>query len=290
MRFQNISPNDICICIPARYASSRFPGKLLCKIDGQSVLERTCRRALECKMASQIFILTDHETISNAMKSIEFGDRVTIVLNTIETRNGTERIGKNLKFIPEKYKLVVNIQGDEPFVDSRNVDYVIKNHIAAHQGSNEEYKDIFFSTLHQQIDDMHYLQQTSCVKIIVSRKNNAMLYSRNIIPWNKDGVVRSNTKYYSCTGLYVYNRERLEEYNALEDTEHQIEEDVEQMKVLEHGFTIKSFECPHYNEISVNTVEDYKLLCSKYGLQSEGGQSPVSSISGTASESAMETV
>lgn len=289
MPFQNISPKETCICIPARYASSRFHAKLLCKIDGQSVLERTCRRALECERASRVFILTDHEIVSNSMKSIKFDNRVTIVLNEVETRNGTERIGKNLEFIPENFKLIVNVQGDEPFVDPRNIDFVIEKHIAAHQGSTEECKDIFFSTLHQQIDDVHYLQQTSCVKIIVSKKNNAMLYSRNVIPWNKDGVVRSGTKYYSCTGLYVYNRERLEEYNALEDTEHQIEEDVEQMKVLEHGFTIKSFECPYDNEISVNTTEDYKFLCSKYGLHGEGEQSPVSSISATVSECAMET-
>ena len=211
-----------------------------------------------------MFILTDHEKVAERMREVGFGERVEIIVNKVQTRNGTERIGKNLQFIPEQYEIVVNIQGDEPFVDARNVDYVIQKHVEAHQEG--EYKDIFFSTLHQEITDMQYLQETCCVKIIVNRRNNAMLFTRNVVPWNKDGCVREGTKYYSCTGLYVYNRERIAEYTKMEDTDHQIEEDVEQMKVLEHGFVIKSYEAPFFNEISVNTTADYDMLRVKYGL------------------------
>lgn len=290
MLFEQITPNNICACIPARYASSRLHGKLLYDIGGQSVLERTCRRALECKWISKVFILTDHEHVADAMERVDFGERVQIVLKKVVTRNGTERIGKNLEHIPENFEIIVNIQGDEPFVDPRNVDYVIEKHIAAHREKRGDVSDIFFSTLHQRIDDLKYLQETSCVKIIVNRRNNAMLFTRNVVPWNKDGIVRETTKYYSCTGLYVYNRGRIAEYNALEDTEHQIEEDVEQMKVLEHGYIIKTFECPHFNEISVNTTADYDVLRAKYSLdESSGRQSPISSLSGNVSDSVMES-
>lgn len=225
----------------------------------------------------------------NFLSGVKFGDRAEIILKKVTTRNGTERIGKNLEHIPEQFRIIVNIQGDEPFVDPRNVDYVISKHIEAHADTNTERKDIFFSTLHQQIQDLEYLQQTSCVKIIVNKRNNAMLFTRNVVPWNKGGEVRASTKYFSCTGLYVYNRNRIEEYNALEDTEHQIEEDVEQMKVLEHGYVIKTFECPYFNEISVNTTADYRMLRAKYDLANGNGNgtgtSPISSTSGSGSDS-----
>lgn len=213
-----------------------------------------------------VYIFTDHETVFETMQKVNFGHRVRIILNKIEARNGTERIGKNLRYVSDNFRVLVNVQGDEPFVDPRNIDYVVKKHIHALLDNFCDTSDIFFSTLHQRIEDLAYLQMTSCVKIVVNKRNNAMLFSRNVVPWNKDGIMRKATKYYSCTGLYVYNRAKVEQYNNLKDTEIQIEEDVEQMKVLEHGFIIKSFECPYYNEISVNTIEDYCFLQKKYGI------------------------
>ncbi|PXF44582.1 3-deoxy-manno-octulosonate cytidylyltransferase [Gracilariopsis chorda] len=290
MTLERITPQNVCACLPARYASHRLHGKLLFDIGGQSVLERTCRQVLKCKWISRVYILTDHERVANTMSAAGLGDNVEVILNKIRTRNGTERIGRNLSFIPEQFEIIVNIQGDEPFVDPRNIDYVIQKHVAAHSAGSKEKDDIFFSTLHQRITDLDYLQATSCVKIIVNRRNNAMLFTRNVVPWNKDGIVRPGTKYFSCTGLYVYNRSRVEQYIALEDTQHQLEEDVEQMKVLEHGFVIKTFEAPYYNEISVNTVNDYEMLREKYGFTGDSGRaSPVSSLSGTISDALVET-
>lgn len=152
-------------------------------------------------------------------------------------------------------------------MDPRNVDFLIDMHLSlcspATFGAHGK-EDIFFSTLHQQVKNLSYLQDPSCVKVIVNRKNNAMLFSRNVLPWNKDGKVRNNIKYYSCTGVYAYNRGRLEQYNILQDTEHQLEEDVEQLKVLDYGYVIKSFECPFFNETSINTSADYDRLRKKY--------------------------
>lgn len=284
---ENIGPGAICACIPARYASSRLHGKLLYDIGGQTMLERTCRKVLECKWISEVFILTDHEHVARAMEATELGERVKVVLKNVVTQNGTERIGKNLESIPKRFRVVVNIQGDEPFVDPRNIDYVIEKHISAHN-EIEEGANIFFSTLHQRIEDINYLQGTSCVKIIVNQRNNAMLFTRNVVPWNKDGQVRPSTQYFSCTGLYVYNRERIEQYIALEDTEHQLEEDVEQLKVLDHGYIIKTFECPYFHEISVNTRAEYNMLRTKYSFvdSNRGSESAalLSSMRGNASD------
>ena len=271
MRFQDITPDSICACIPARYASNRLHAKLLYDIGGQSVLERTARQALKCKWISKVFILTDHEIVADTINKLEIDDNIVVILNKVKARNGSERIGRNLPAIPEEYKIIVNIQGDEPFVDERNVDFVIEKHIEAHKESLDD--SIFFSTLHQEVKNLEYLQQTSCVKIIVNQKNDAMLFTRATLPWNKRGVANKNTRYFGCTGLYVFNRERVEEYCKLEDTPLQLEEDVEQLKVLEHGYKIKTFECPHFNEISVNTENDYHYLLSKYGFMDSSSQS-----------------
>lgn len=265
MRFQNITPENVCACIPARYASSRLHGKLLFDIGGQTVLERTTRRVLQCKWISKVIILADHEYVADSMKKLQFNGRVEVILNKIVTRNGTERIGKNLQYIPHQYQVIINIQGDEPFVDPENVDFVIEKHIQAHKGDPSASNNIFFSTLHQQVTDLEYMQETSCVKIVINRKDNAMFFTRAILPWNKCARVNKHTRYFACTGIYVFNRERVDQYCNLDDTPMQLEEDVEQLKVLEHGFVIKTFECPHFNEISVNTEYDYLRLLTKYG-------------------------
>lgn len=284
--FDEPKPDTVCACIPARYASSRLPGKLLYDIGGQTILERTCRRVLECKWISRLFIMTDHEHVADAMNVVRLGEHVEIILKRVVTQNGTERIGKNLDSIPQKFRIIVIVQGDEPFIDPKNVDYMVKQHITALRKDGDAC-DIFFSTLHQKVEDLEYLQRTSCVKVIVNERNNAMLFTRNVVPWNKEGVVRGNSRYFSCTGLYAYNRERIEQYVCLEDTEHQLEEDVEQLKVLDQGYVVKTYECPHFNEISVNTIADYNRLRAKYGFSNSGRRGsriyPRSLFSGNAS-------
>ena len=94
--------------------------------------------------------------------------------------------------------------------------------------------------------------------------NNVLYYSRNIIPWNKKGEIRYNYIYKTFTGIYVFNRSMLEMYGNMDDTELQCMEDCEQLKILENGYKIKSYSSIEYNEISLNTEEDYKYLLEKY--------------------------
>lgn len=245
---ENLINKKICICIPARYNSSRLPGKLLYKFGKYTTLELTYLAVKKCQYVTDIYILTDSLEIKNHMKKYN-----TNIILTNECQNGTERISKYLHLIPSKYNIIVNIQADEPFIDSRNIDYAIEHY-------NEQ---AFYTTLHQQIFDHKYLQSTSCVKVMVNKLNEVMLYSRNIIPWNKNNNIRYK-KYYSFTGIYVFNRQLLEKYHQLDNTESQLEEDIEQLKILDHGYKIKSYEAPYFNEISLNDKNDYQYLLSKY--------------------------
>ena len=182
-----------------------------------------------------------------------------IVIN-IDCKNGTERISKYLNLIHEKYDLIVNIQADEPFIDEKNIDYAIEKHI-----ENKDNKNIFYTTLHQKIDDNNYLNSPSCICVQFNNKNEVMTYSRSILPGNKDNVGDVNKiNYFGFTGIYVFNRNLLEIYHELEDTYYQKIEDIEQMKILENNFIVKTYECPYFNEISLNDKYDYEFLLKKY--------------------------
>jgi 3-deoxy-manno-octulosonate cytidylyltransferase (CMP-KDO synthetase) len=241
----------VCICIPARYNSSRLPGKLLYNFKNKTCLELTYNAAKQADV-DEIFILTDDEKIRKQMP------HANVIMTDVNCINGTERISKYLHTIPQKYDIIVNIQADEPFIDYKNINHAIKKY----KESNDP--NMFYLTLHQKIDDHKYLKSTSCVKVIIGHNNNVLLYSRNIIPWNKVGKINTDMDYFGFTGIYVYNRNMLEKFCTLPNTKYQMEEDIEQLKILEHGYGIKSYECPYFNEISLNDKNDYDYLLKKY--------------------------
>jgi 3-deoxy-manno-octulosonate cytidylyltransferase (CMP-KDO synthetase) len=223
------------------------------KFNDYTTIELTYLAVKKCKHIHDIYILTDSEIISSYMK-----DKYNVnIIMTDYCNNGTERISKYLHLIPEEYNIIVNIQADEPFINYKNIDYVITKY----------QENAYYTTLHQKIDDYNYLKSTSCVKVMVNKNNDVLLYSRNIIPWNKNNYINKNINYYGFTGIYVFNRILLKNYCQMKDTPYQCEEDIEQLKILENGYKIKSFECPYYNEISLNDENDYQYLFNKYFKQ-----------------------
>lgn len=249
--------DNICFVIPIRYNSSRLSKKSLISLDGQTTIQRTYQQVLKSKYYNNnIYIFTDHEAVKEHCS--DFSEN--IVLTSSDCKNGTERISRNLNHIPGNYKYIVNIQSDEPFIDPRNIDFAIEKHLL-----NSNTKNIFYTTLHQKILDNEYLNSTGCLTVQFTRNNDVMTYSRNVLPGNKAGINDVNKRdYYGFTGIYVFNRDLLQNFHKLEDTYYQDCEDIEQMKILEHGFKIKTYECPHFNEISLNTEEDLVYLNKKY--------------------------
>jgi len=248
--------NNVCICIPARFKSSRLPGKLTMKLDNITVIEKTFLEAKKSKFASRIFILTDHYDI---VKLFENRDDVTVIMTDENCNNGTERISTNLDKIDQKFNLIVNVQGDEPFIDYRNIDHAIEKHL------ENNCKNLFYTTLHQKIKDVKYLESPSCLTVQFTRNNDVMTYSRSILPGNKTGKPDlKKFNYYGFTGIYVFNRDYLKEFHKMENSKYQDIEDIEQMKIIENGYKIKTFECPYFNEISLNDSDDLEYLMNKY--------------------------
>lgn len=240
---------SVCICMPARYNSKRLPAKLLAHFNDKTTIELTYKNVIKSKKVNinDIYIFYEkNDILSNHIKSF--------CKNCIETEYadcGTERIAKNLNKLPKKYDIISIIQCDEPFIDYKNIDFCIQNHI----------NDTFFSTLHHQT---RILPDNSSVKVVIDKNNNVLYYSRSNIPGFKKNIENKELIYNISTGIYVYSYKKLNEFINLENTPLYEIENIEQLKVLENGYKIKSFLAPFFIEISLDTQENYDYLVNKY--------------------------
>lgn len=247
---------DTCICIPARLNSSRLDRKLLLTFNKKTCIEKTIDQCLISEI-KDIFLLTDSYEIIDLIKSKY---NINIIHTEQKCINGTDRIYKHLDKIPDKFKYIINVQADEPFICPENINYALKMHLKY----GKDNPKVFYTTLHEECNSEDYLKSTASLKLITDINDNALIYSRNIIPWNKENKINKSTKYKTFTGIYVYNRNKINQYKNLEDSYLQHEEDCEQLRIIENSFLIKSYKSILYNEISLNTIEDYHYLINKY--------------------------
>ena len=247
--------SNICFCIPARYESTRLSCKLLLKLGEDSCIRKTIKQVMKSKsFNNNIYIFTDSVHIKEEIEDLP----CNIIMTNGNYRNGSERISKNLNLINKQYNIIINVQADEPYISHKNIDYCIENHL------KNNTNNLFYTTLHEETNSIEYLKSTASLKLIVDNDNNVLYYSRNIIPWNKNNEIVDSYNYKTFTGIYIYNRNMLEIYGKMNDTPLQLMEDCEQLKILENGYKIKSFPTVEYNEISLNTIEDYNFLKKKY--------------------------
>ena len=247
----------ICICIPARYNSSRLEYKLLKKLNKITVIERTIIETLKNTYTNDIYILKNNQKIFDLLKNKNYNIK-TIITNK-NCKNGTERISRNLNKFNLNYDIIVNIQADEPFIDYRNIDFAITKYLECKDNN------IYYTTLHQKIDNLKYLNSSSCITVQFDNNNNVLTYSRSILPGNKNNKPDlEKINYYGFTGIYVFNTNLLKNYHDLPNSKYQTIEEIEQMIILENGYKIKTYECPYFNEISLNDINDYNYLLEKY--------------------------
>lgn len=243
---------NICYLIPARYQSSRLPGKPLLKINNTSIISLVYNQVKKCKFKGDIYVTTDDNRIIN-----EVGKDNCIEVNQ-KCLNGTERICYALGKINKKYDLVVNVQGDEPFIDPINIDLAIEKHI---EFKNED--RLVCTTIHNKMNLDNVLNK-NVGKLILDTNNNILYCSRSMIPGNKEGKVNINNVYNEHIGVFVFNYSYLDIYLNTPNTPLMIEEDIEWLKIIESGYKIKSFQINGVHEIGINTEEDYKYLLKKY--------------------------
>jgi 3-deoxy-manno-octulosonate cytidylyltransferase (CMP-KDO synthetase) len=229
--------------IPARYASTRFPGKPLADIIGKPMIQHVYESAAKSKLLSEVIIATDDKRIFNAVK--EFG--ANVVMTSTKHQSGTDRIGEVVKII--KCDIAVNIQGDEPFIDYRNIDKAIEPLIKD--------KSIKVSTICYRITNKSEIQNPNIVKVVFDKDNFALYFSRSTVPYDRDNS--NSIRYYKHIGLYVYRKDYLLKLIKLKPTKLETAEKLEQLRILEAGEKIKVVETK-IDSHSVDTKEDLKKI------------------------------
>ena len=230
---------EIAVIIPARYASSRFPGKPLALICGKPMIEHVYQRIAGMEEIGQIIVATDDERIYRTV--IDFGGRA--VMTPSDINSGTDRIALVARDLSAD--IIVNVQGDEPLLKQEMVREALEPFF------NDP--GVFKSTLKKRIADEEELGNPNVVKVVTDKKGDALYFSRYPVPFPRnEGAV-----YYKHIGLYVYKREFLLEYSRWEQTPLEKSESLEQLRVLENGYKIRVVET-EYNSVGVDTPEDLK--------------------------------
>jgi 3-deoxy-manno-octulosonate cytidylyltransferase (CMP-KDO synthetase) len=223
------------IAIPARYGSTRFPGKPLALIAGRSLLERVWRIATKVQPAADVIVATDDARIKEAAE--KFGARV--VMTSTECSNGSVRVYQAVASLPEQYDVVVNLQGDAPLTPP----WVIEEILAAMKSD----VSVQIATPAVQLSQAQYAHmQSSKQKGIVSgttvtfaANGDAMYFSKAILPFFKRKVVSDPVPVYQHIGLYAYKTPTLKRYIDLPEGMFEHVEDLEQLRSLEHGIPIR---------------------------------------------------
>ncbi len=228
--------------IPARYKSSRFPGKPLANICGKPMLWWVYQQCKKVKEFDEVYIATDDKRIFDTCT--EFG--MNVMMTSENHMTGTDRMGEVAKTVYGD--LYVNIQGDEPLVSPDEIQDLL-----------EIFKDetVYFGSLRQEITDEDELYSSSTVKIVVDYKQDALYMSRSVIPSNiKDGI---KTKFYKHIGIYGFKRDFLFKYLELPQSSLELGEGVESMRAIENGYKMRVFETKHKG-IGVDLPEHIQLV------------------------------
>ena len=245
----------IYLFIPARYHSSRLPGKPLLKINNKTIINHVYENVIKIKNIDNIVILTDDIRIKEECNI--FNAQCEIINE--ECLNGTDRIIKYLQINNITDGIIVNVQGDEPFIKPDNIEMAINNFIDKKKIDNK----LVCSSLYYETTDLNEIKSRSRGKTVLDKNNNVMYCSRNIIPSSKTNKLIPNYKYKIHVGIFVFDCHYLLNHYIKENTHLQLEEDIEWMKILEQGYKINCVQIKSH-EIGVDTIDDYKYLKNKY--------------------------
>jgi 3-deoxy-manno-octulosonate cytidylyltransferase (CMP-KDO synthetase) len=244
--------------IPARFASTRFPGKSLVMIHGKSMIRRVYEQASRAVSLSSLIVATDDPRIENHVKS--FGGAV--ILTSPHHKSGTERCNEAVQRIIEadpannQYDVVINIQGDEPYINPEQIDQVARcfNDLS-----------VLIATLRKKIVTADDLSDPNVVKVITYTNNNAIYFSRQAIPYIRDVMEDkwiSRHDFFKHIGIYGYRTEILGELVRLSPSPLENAEALEQLRWLENGYPIHVRET-EYESISVDIPEDLSKFTNK---------------------------
>jgi 3-deoxy-manno-octulosonate cytidylyltransferase (CMP-KDO synthetase) len=232
------------VVIPARYGSTRFPGKPLAMLQGKPVIQHVYERAARARRAGEVVVATDDERIMEAVRA--FKGRA--VMTSPDAASGTERVAYVAR--GRRSRVVINVQGDEPLVHPDMIDQLAEC-LAA--DARIQMASLMTPMGAEQGDN------PNAVKVVVDREGFALYFSRAPIPHVRDPERRPMPRFYKHLGIYGYQREFLLAFPSLESTTLEQLESLEQLRAIEHGYQIKLLETLH-DTIGVDTPEDLERV------------------------------
>jgi 3-deoxy-manno-octulosonate cytidylyltransferase (CMP-KDO synthetase) len=233
--------SQIVAVIPARYDSSRFPGKPLASIAGRPMIQHVFDRVRQCRSITCVVVATDDERIFKAVEA--FGGEA--VMTRPEHRCGTERVAEVAAHITAG--IYVNVQGDEPLIDPQAVDSAVEA-LASDPGVN-------LATLSVAIVRPADIMDPNVVKVVNDFQGDALYFSRAPVPWVREESERVSAQHWKHIGVYVFRREALLDYPTLPPGELERLEQLEQLRWLENGYRIRVVEST-YDAVSVDLPAD----------------------------------
>lgn len=231
----------IIAVIPARYASTRFPAKLIQDLGGKPVVVQTYLATVATQLFDEVLVATDHEIIYNLLKD----HKVNVVMSDDSHESGSDRIAEVIA--NENYDVIVNVQGDEPFVSKDNLQRLTNVF--------KEDKDlkVDLASLMFEINDLEIINNPNNVKVVVDENLKALYFSRAAIPFPRDG--KSYAKYYQHIGVYAYRKQALLDFTNWPMKGLEATEKLEQLRYLEYGRTIQMVLTQHVG-VGIDTKED----------------------------------
>jgi len=241
--------SKVIAVIPARWASSRFPGKPLALIKGKPMIQWVFEQASKAKSVSEVIVATDDIRILETVN--KFGGNA--VMTSSDHESGTDRIAEVVR--DKKCEVVVNVQGDEPLISPENIDLIVRPLL-------EEISESTV-TLRILIKSRDELMDRNITKVVVDKSDLALYFSRVPIPWDRDGV-DTNVEplkpfWYKHIGLYAYRKNFLMEFGSLPKSGLEKIEKLEQLRILENGFRIKVVETA-LDSIGVDCEADLAMV------------------------------
>ena len=235
----------LCI-IPARYASTRLPGKPLRDIAGKPMIVRVYERAIRAQRVHEVVVATDDERIRAAVE--EHGGNA--VMTRADHATGTDRLAEVVAQRPD-CDLIINVQGDEPLIDPAVIDALV--------APFEHDTALMMATAKTEITDAAEMENPNNVKVVADHTGNALYFSRARIPYARN----AGAKVYKHIGIYAYRRDFLLAYAKMAQTELECSESLEQLRALENGYRIRVVETDAVF-IGVDTEEDLAAVNAEY--------------------------
>lgn len=239
---------DVAAVLPARYASSRFPGKLLARETGKYLIQHVYEQVCRARSIQSVIVATDDDRIGKACD--EFG--APWVMTRSDHPSGTDRIAEASSSI--RADVIVNVQGDEPEIEPANLDILtglLKKHASADM-----------ATLAAPFAPQEEVANPNVVKVVMSKWGQALYFSRSVVPFHRDKD-SEEPAYFKHLGVYAYRREMLMQFAQLKPTPLEQAEKLEQLRALEYGYAIALGIVEHV-AAGIDTAEQYEAFVKRY--------------------------